>query len=714
MAQDASADSATQPAEQTETREIVVTGARANRFGTDTVQSGSFRNAKVLDVPLTVSVIPDEVLKSQQAVDLIDAVRNTAGVSTAFVGPVAYNLITVRGIELDTRANYKMDGALNMLSSTQFPLENKDRVEVLKGASALYYGFSSPGGIINLTMKRPTRDLYVGARAFADSHGSLGIHGDVGDTVGAFGYRINGLYAGLDSGVDYSKGHRYFVSGAFDFKPTDNLTLYLNAEHFERVIAEPSTIRVRYNPATTDGLVPDLTRLDPSHNIAGALWADNNTSELNLLGKAIYEITTDWNISAFYGISNLTRIRNNPRFDFDRIDRTIDPSRPSDLSTGDGAATFIAQDTRFENENYAVELAGTLRLHDNIKNEILVGASRAIRKLASPSAGRFSRPQNVYNPRFIPLSEVQNDLVFEPRPDPSTVDDKGLYLFNRLSFNDVFTILGGARYSDYSNDGSVNVSNSEGYTASTWSFSGGAVIKPVRWVSLYGTYIEGLEETDIAPVDATNQFESFAPTKSVQYEAGIKLQPKSDLLFQAAYFNITQGATYLGLDPAGPTPDGRDQKFFNDADNRYEGVEFSLTGYVLPDLALYATATAFSAKYENNPQLAGLRVEGAPKNTWSLAGEYTVSWLDPGLKFSAGAYHTGSQAVNALNNAFTEPYTTYDLGASYTFETERGHEIVARINGQNITNERYFASVKGGTFGLSTPSTVRFSLAFRY
>src|SRR3546814_6357661 len=67
--------------------EIVVTGDRANRFGTDTVQSGSFRNAKILDVPLTISVIPSEVLKSQQAVDLIDAVRNTAGVSTTGTGP---------------------------------------------------------------------------------------------------------------------------------------------------------------------------------------------------------------------------------------------------------------------------------------------------------------------------------------------------------------------------------------------------------------------------------------------------------------------------------------------------------------------------------------------------------------------------------------------------------------------------------------------------
>ncbi|TDY43342.1 putative PepSY-like transmembrane protein [Paraburkholderia rhizosphaerae] len=34
-------------------------------------------------------------------------------------------------------------------------MEDKERVEVLKGASALYYGFTVPAGIVNMVMKRP-------------------------------------------------------------------------------------------------------------------------------------------------------------------------------------------------------------------------------------------------------------------------------------------------------------------------------------------------------------------------------------------------------------------------------------------------------------------------------------------------------------------------------------------------------------------------------
>src|SRR3546814_13510515 len=146
----------------------------------------------MLEVPLTMSGMPSEVLKSQQAVDLIDAVRNTAGVSTTGTGPVAYNNRTVRGIAVDTQTNFRLDGALNMLSATAFPLENKDRVEVLKGASALYYGFSSPAGIVNLTMKRATPAFSYFGNVFGAANGGYGAPLDAGHPKGTSGYRLTG------------------------------------------------------------------------------------------------------------------------------------------------------------------------------------------------------------------------------------------------------------------------------------------------------------------------------------------------------------------------------------------------------------------------------------------------------------------------------------------------------------------------------------------
>ena len=56
--------------------------------------------------------------------------------------------ITIRGIDVENRTNYRLNGMLPIVNLIDLPLEDKDRVEVLKGASALYYGLTTPGGIV--------------------------------------------------------------------------------------------------------------------------------------------------------------------------------------------------------------------------------------------------------------------------------------------------------------------------------------------------------------------------------------------------------------------------------------------------------------------------------------------------------------------------------------------------------------------------------------
>ncbi|MBY0511975.1 MAG: TonB-dependent receptor plug domain-containing protein, partial [Rhodospirillaceae bacterium] len=113
--------------------EIVVTADRKNSFSADLVQAGSFRGARQLDTPLTVAVIPDAVLQSQQAQSLLDAMKNTAGVTFSQVSPAVYSNLAIRGILVENRGNYRMNGVLPIINLTDLPLEDKDRVEALKG-----------------------------------------------------------------------------------------------------------------------------------------------------------------------------------------------------------------------------------------------------------------------------------------------------------------------------------------------------------------------------------------------------------------------------------------------------------------------------------------------------------------------------------------------------------------------------------------------------
>jgi hypothetical protein len=53
--------------EEVRLEEIVISPDRIDSFGADLVQAGTFRNALQIDTPLTVSMIPGALLKSQQA-----------------------------------------------------------------------------------------------------------------------------------------------------------------------------------------------------------------------------------------------------------------------------------------------------------------------------------------------------------------------------------------------------------------------------------------------------------------------------------------------------------------------------------------------------------------------------------------------------------------------------------------------------------------------
>src|ERR1044072_5361365 len=123
--------------------EVVVTADRQGSYSADLVQAGSFRGARQLDTPLTINVIPDALIRSQQAQGLLDALRNTAGVSPSQTSTTVYSNIAIRGINVENRSNYRLNGILPIVNLVDLPLEDKDRVEVLKGASALYYGLRS-------------------------------------------------------------------------------------------------------------------------------------------------------------------------------------------------------------------------------------------------------------------------------------------------------------------------------------------------------------------------------------------------------------------------------------------------------------------------------------------------------------------------------------------------------------------------------------------
>lgn len=709
--------------------EIVVT---ADKTGTELVQVGSFRGAKQLDTPLTIAVIPRDVLDTQQSSSLLDALRNTAGVTTSQTAPTVYNNLAIRGIDVENRGNYRLNGTLPIINLTDLPLEDKERVEALKGASALYYGFTTPSGIINLTMKRPTRDPYLALKLFGNSHGRVGGHVDFGGTTGILGYRINAVYDRPDPGIDNTRGTRTVLAGAFDIKPTDTLTIQLDGERIYKNVNEPGIYRFISVPAATPTnlnpaiKIPDL--IDPSTNF-GPDWAFNRTKATNLLGKAIWKFNPAWEIVASAGISQLERARH-----FNTIDPNAPVTNPATGPVGEFPLSISYQPVaKFKNQNYRVEIAGAFDTF-GIEHELLVGGSiniRANRSSASTAqtcfysatgallgagfpttpiptgATRQTCRQSITNPHDIP--QLGEPLAREN--NPTQITDKGLFVFDRMKISEWLQILGGVRVSDYQEkrlDTGVKT-----FSASPVSLSFGGVIKPVESVSIYGTYIEGLESTPAAPLTAVNASEQLPPSASTQYEGGVKWEPWRGFLFQAAYFNIQRDSAVIN----------GANRWVKDGQSTYEGVELSATGNVTPDWSVYASALFLDAKYTSgsptiltptiSPTIVGNRVENAPRRTFSLATEYRFTDMLPGFSINGAVYYTGNRAINSRNQGFIPGHTLFDLGAGYATDIA-GVDTIFRISAENITGKRYWASTGGLLLSQGAPSTVKFSIETKF
>ncbi|MBP0500910.1 Plug domain-containing protein, partial [Mycobacterium tuberculosis] len=77
-----------------------------------------------------------------QDTSLYDALRNTAGVTRQQLSGETFDNLAIRGVTLENRTNFRFNGSMPMAALTAIPLEDKERVEVLKGVSALYYGYT--------------------------------------------------------------------------------------------------------------------------------------------------------------------------------------------------------------------------------------------------------------------------------------------------------------------------------------------------------------------------------------------------------------------------------------------------------------------------------------------------------------------------------------------------------------------------------------------
>ena len=668
---------------------INVNAERVTGFKARTSQIGAFRDAELLDVPATINVIPRTVMDVQDAQGLYDALRNTAGVARSQTsGTVADNL-SIRGVATENRTSFRLNGGLPVNNLVEMPMENKERVEVLKGSSALYYGFTSPAGVVNMVTKRATTEpimsVSVNGNEFGQTQGYVDVGRQFGD-ANEFGMRFNAGGGRSRNAIDGFEGRRQLVTAALDYRPVQSLSLKLDAEHIQRAANEQGSVGLPpVDPATNTITLPRLP--DPTKFLSGT-WALTSGNISNVQGRADYYIGDDWAVMAEWGRAETNRERRaSSQFQWP----TAVAAAAAAIISGEGTIRVsLTRGQAYVNQNTRTEVAGRF-LTWFLDHEITAGYTQNKRYQNGPSQQNVNIAQNLYNPRELPEPLLTANLTLSPQD----ITDKGYYLLDRIRVGEKWQAVLGVRHTDYTN---ISVSGVYAVKDNTPSYA--LIYKPWKHTSFYASYIEGLEEGGTAPLATNNGGQVLSPGVSKQREAGVRTEAFAGLSATLAYFTIERATAYTNTA----------NFFVLDGRTEYKGWEYSVTGEIGTQLSVYLSGMFLDAKQKNaqTAALIGKTPDNTPDQTHSLFAEYRPSFV-PGLGVNGGAYRISKRFINNFEQGSIPAYTIYTAGANYRTRFQ-GTRLTFTLFVENAGDKRYWSAAGGGFLAVGLPRTTKFAM----
>ncbi len=662
-----------------------VSAAKTQSYQAESVQMGAFRDMNPVDVPLTINVLTKEVLEAQNARGLFDALKNTAGVTQSQLTGATYNNLAIRGIVIENRGNYRLNGSLPIINLADIALENKERVEVLKGTASLYYGFVPPSGVINLVTKRATPDPITTLTFTANSAGAYGGAIDVGRRFGAegkYGLRVNAASNKEETGIDNFAGDRSFASLAADWRITQKLTFRADVEHLKKNVTEQAAITL---PAAVAGVVTPPPLPPNTQNIGGS-WMRYDAFMTNWWTRLDYLISPQWTVFVEAGNAETNRNRIYAPFTF------------TNITTGAGALKinyYPGQDYR--NSNYRGEIFGRF-LTGPIRHDVSFGLTGNTRRSDAPQQGSVNFSQNYYNPVPVPVLATTTTTITHV---PTRILDFAYYATDRMSaFKERVQLIVGVRDTDYISTTATTNYVTKGQTQPMFSAS----FKPTADTSIYTSYLRGLEAGGNAPIGTVNAGSVLPPLTSTQYEVGSKAKLFGGLLLQLGVYQIERPSAFT--DPATNT-------FVPNGLARFRGLELFASGEIAKNVSLIVSGQTLDAR--QTKALNATTLNKTPEGTARYTGSGFVEWATPvkDLSLSVGTYYVGRRPVNNTDQGYIGGYTTYSAGLRYRLKLGNISYSV-RLNCDNLTDKNAWAVSGASLLGVTAPRLAKLSLSANF
>lgn len=719
-----------------EVQVISKTGEEAgNDFKAERAASPKYTEI-LLNTAQTVTVIKKELIMQQGAVTLTEALRNTPGVGTFFLGEngntTTGDTIYMRGF--DSSTSIFVDGVRD-IGSISRDVFNVEQLDVLKGPAGTDTGRSSPTGSVNMVSKQAVMESGTTGTVVAGSGKQKRATLDYASVMSAekgVAFRLNAL--AQDSGTpgrDVVKNKRWALAPSLAFGLNSPTRVYLNYLHVDQdnvpsggvpTIGLPGykspdartflSTAARVNPenfygsaSDYDQVKADMFTVKVEHDFSPTVKLQNTTR----YGKT----SQDYLLTAFMGNSaNLkTPDVNDPStWTITRGNRTVKDQSNTiltnqsvatvNLDLGGLKHTFVGglELTSEEQTNYSYTGAGTM----------------AVDSLYAP---------NPYSP-ITGLNLVRNGAGTNAK-----VDTQSVYLFDTIKLGEQWIVNVGGRMDHFNvNYNATSLSTATANptlpvgtlvptklklsdTVGNGKIS--ALYKPTKDSSVYALIATSKQPpgTNFSLSTSANSASNpkYDPQQSTTTEIGTKWDfLKQKLSLTAAVYKTTV-KNELEQDPV-------DLLYYQTGRKQVKGIELGVTGEVARNWLVSAGYARMDTKVNNGKVVTASGINNlnyTPKDAFTSWTSYT---LPMGLKVGGGARYVGKLlrgTDGAVGTpAFADAYWVVDAMASYSVSKN----VDLQLNLYNLADKQYIAQINksGYRYTPGAPRSASLTANFRF
>lgn len=628
-----------------------------------------------LETAQSISTITRRQLDDQNPQTVKEALNYTSGVLSVSDATNRYDSLFLRGFGgfgTATRIADFWDG-LKLPRGQAFALPAidpylLDHIDVLKGPSAVLYGQTSPGGLINQVSRMPSQEprhqVFITTGQHDRLDGGFNTQGTIGDSE-QWQYNMTGVSRHANTRYDNVDEERNAANVNLRWAPDHNTFLQLNGFYqkdpkggYFNSIYPKSMAPSEYRGVLDEDLNvgdPHFDRYQRQQYALGYHFEHHVNDQISMVSKARYsDLDLDFkNLQMAAAVTDEGLLPRQAAHSIESVDGFVTDNRIQiDFDTGTIQHQLIT---------------GIDFQHSNSDWDYRFGTAPAL-DLKNPQYG---------------IAALLLSPIIDSR---QTLQQTGLYTQDQVTFDNLHATLGIRRDWTQQKIRNVLASTRQKQSSTATTYRAGLLYQFDNGLAPYTSYSTSFEPT--IGTDITGS--AFKPSKATQWEAGVKFSPDEiATVLTLSAFHIRQKNVL--------TPDTTPGFNVQQGEVRSQGIELEARGQLNEQLSIIAAFTTLETEVKESTVKSNIG-----KRPQAVPDYYGSTWLNyhidqgvfSGLTLGSGLRFVGSRFSDDANTIKTDHYTLVDLAARYDLAqlipSLAGAEWTLNVN--NLFDKTYYAS----------------------